>query len=74
MIYESKLFASSCLYFTTLISKEANLKSAYYHLEKVKATEIKTIPMGQGNKISRIVAWTFLNKNQQTEWINTRWI
>ncbi len=32
-----------------------------------KAKTIKTIPMGQGNKISRIVAWTFLSKKEQRE-------
>jgi 23S rRNA A1618 N6-methylase RlmF len=24
--------------------------------------------MGQGNKTSRVVAWTFLTNEQQTEW------
>jgi 23S rRNA (adenine1618-N6)-methyltransferase len=37
------------------------------------AVEIKTIQMGQGTKISRIVAWTFLNKAQQTKWKETKW-
>ena len=59
MIKESKQFAESCLWFSTLISKESNLKQVYYELKKVEATEVKTIEMGQGNKISRIVAWTF---------------
>jgi 23S rRNA (adenine1618-N6)-methyltransferase len=29
--------------------------------------------MGQGNKTSRIVAWTFLTKEQQKIWKNTKW-
>ncbi len=65
MIYQSKEFATSCFWFTTLISKESNLKGAYKTLKQVKATEVKTIPMGQGNKISRILAWTFLSREQQ---------
>ncbi len=73
MIRESKKFASSCFWFSTLISKQSNLKSAYKALEKVEAVEVKTIPMGQGNKTSRIVAWTFLDKEQQNKWRNTRW-
>ena len=73
MIRESKKFASSCFWFSTLVSKQSNLKSAYKALEKAKAVEVKTIPMGQGNKTSRIVAWTFLNKEQQNKWRNTRW-
>lgn len=62
MIYESRQFAQSCFLFSTLVSKEANLKSIYKVLEKVKPVAVKTIPMGQGNKISRIVAWTFIDK------------
>jgi 23S rRNA (adenine1618-N6)-methyltransferase len=29
--------------------------------------------MGQGNKTSRIIAWTFLSPDQQRQWVNTRW-
>jgi len=39
----------------------------------LREKEVKTIPMGQGNKTSRIVAWTFLSKEQQKEWRNKRW-
>jgi len=59
MILESCEFADACGWFTTLVSKESNLKSFYRLLEKVKASDVKTIPMGQGNKKSRIVAWRF---------------
>jgi len=59
MIRQSKQFAASCDWFSTLISKQANLKSIYQTLKKVEAVEVETTPMGQGNKISRIVAWTF---------------
>jgi 23S rRNA (adenine1618-N6)-methyltransferase len=29
--------------------------------------------MSQGQKISRVVAWTFLNEEQQAEWQAERW-
>ena len=29
--------------------------------------------MGTGNKVSRIVVWTFLSKKQQNEWREKRW-
>lgn len=73
LIRESKKFASSCFWFTSLISKQSNVKSAYTSLERLNAIEIKTIPMGQGNKISRVLAWTFLTKEQQKIWKNNRW-
>lgn len=73
MIKESKRFAKSCFWFSTLVSKETTLKSIYKSLKKVEVAEVKTIEMGQGNKVSRIVAWTFLNPNQQEKWMNKNW-
>lgn len=73
MIKESVAFSANCFWFSSLVSKSENLKSIYYELEKVNAIEVKTIEMKQGNKISRIVAWTFLNKTQQSEWMGKRW-
>lgn len=73
MILQSMQFSDSCFWFTTLISKESNLKSAYKTLEKAKVIEKKTISMGQGSKTSRIIAWTFLSPNQQKTWANNRW-
>ena len=73
MIRQSKKFATSCFWFSTLISKQSNLKNVYGILKQVKAVKVETIPMGQGNKTSRIVAWTFLSKEEQTKWKNTRW-
>ena len=73
MIHQSKQFAKSCFWFSTLISKQSNLKGVYEMLKKSKAQDVKTIEMGQGNKISRIVAWTFLSKQEQTLWKKERW-
>ncbi len=73
MIRESKKFSASCYWFSSLISKESNLNSAYRTLEKVEVAEVKTIPMGQGNKKSRIVAWTFFSPEQQKMWAEKRW-
>jgi 23S rRNA (adenine1618-N6)-methyltransferase len=73
MIFQSRQFATSCFWFTSLISKQSNLKNAYEALKKLEAVDIKTIPMNHGNKISRIVAWTFLNTEQQQKWMDTRW-
>ncbi len=59
MIRESKGYADQCIWFTSLISKKENLKPCYDALRKVGAITVKTIPMSQGNKITRILAWTF---------------
>ncbi len=49
----------NCKWFTSLVSKEANLPFIYRDLEKVQASEVRTINLGQGQKQSRIVAWKF---------------
>ena len=73
MIKESRKFAHNCFWFTTLVSKQSNLKSIYKALEKTQATDFKTIAMGTGNKSTRIVAWTYLTAEEQKEWKDTRW-
>ena len=60
MITESKQFAAQCLWFTTLVSKASTLPAVYRALDKVNARSVKTIAMAQGQKQSRIVAWTFI--------------
>lgn len=73
MVRESKKFSESCFWFSTLVSKEVNLKGAREALNAVRALDIKVIPMGQGNKSSRIIAWTFLTPEQQKAWKESRW-
>ena len=67
-LYESSLFKKQCFWYTTLVSNKDNLKSMYASLRKLEATEIKTIPMHQGNKITRVVAWTFLTEKEKKDW------
>ena len=73
MIRESEKFSKNCCWFSTLVSKQSNLKGIYKLLEKFEAKQIRKIPMGTGNKSSRIVAWTFLSREEQKEWRETRW-
>jgi len=74
MIIQSKKYANSCYWFTTLVSKESNLKNIYRELENVNTFEVVTLPMGQGNKTSRVIAWTFLDAQEQIAWKKARWI
>ncbi|MEO8934956.1 MAG: 23S rRNA (adenine(1618)-N(6))-methyltransferase RlmF [Xanthomarina sp.] len=73
MIRESKTFSKNVLWFSTLVSKQGHLKGIHQLLEEIDAKQIKIIPMGTGNKLSRIVAWTFLAKEEQKEWREMRW-
>jgi 23S rRNA (adenine1618-N6)-methyltransferase len=67
MIYESAKYPMQCLWFTTLVSKQSNLNTIYKTLNNVAAIH-KTIEMAQGQKTSRIVAWTFMTEAQQKAW------
>ncbi|UMB59518.1 23S rRNA (adenine(1618)-N(6))-methyltransferase RlmF [Lutibacter sp. A80] len=67
--YESAQFKTNCFWYTTLVSKKQNAESLVPSLKKMGATKIKTIPMHQGNKVTRIVAWTFLTEEEQKAWI-----
>ncbi len=73
MIRESRNFGQNCYWFSTLVSKQSNLKGIYSALERSDALQIKTIPMGTGNKSTRIVAWSFLSQEQQKVWREERW-
>lgn len=68
MIYESMKYPAQVLWFTTLVSKKENLTRIYKTLKKVGAVTVKTIDMAQGQKTSRMVAWTFLTERQQLSW------
>lgn len=59
MINQSVEYKDNCEWFTTIVSDKDSLKSLNKSLEKVNPTQVKTIAMGQGNKTSRILAWTF---------------
>lgn len=73
MIKESKKFASNCLWFSSLVSKQSNLKGIYKALDEHQVSQFKTIPIGTANKSSRIVAWTYLSTAEQKKWRETRW-
>jgi 23S rRNA (adenine1618-N6)-methyltransferase len=67
-LYESSLLKTNCFWFTSLVSNKEHVKSMQKSLKKLGATKIKVINMSQGNKISRVVAWTFLTDSEQKEW------
>lgn len=59
MIEESAAFAGQIRWFTILISRSSSLPAVENALTKAGAVERRTVPMAQGQKRSRIVAWTF---------------
>ena len=68
-LYESSLFKTQCFWYTSLVSNKDNVKSMKKSLIKLGATTFKVIEMSQGNKKSRVVAWTFLTEKEKQDWI-----
>ena len=73
MIHQSTKYPTACFWYTTLLSKKSNLNYIHRILKSTQALDVQTIPMQQGNKTSRMIAWTFLGKKQQKRWIDSRW-
>lgn len=69
MITQSADIPTKCRWFSALVSKKITLPDVYDTLEKVKAFDVRTFDMSQGQKISRVVAWTFLDREAQKEWV-----
>jgi 23S rRNA (adenine1618-N6)-methyltransferase len=68
MIKQSSEIPHRCLWFSSLVSQKSNLYGIYKSLKKVKAAQVQTIEMGQGQKQSRIVAWSYHSPDQATSW------
>ena len=73
MIDESAALAGQVFWFTSLVSKAANLPALQQQLAALPTTNVRVIPMAQGQKHSRLLAWTFLDKKQRRAWRKARW-
>ncbi|MFQ2227650.1 23S rRNA (adenine(1618)-N(6))-methyltransferase RlmF [Aeromonas hydrophila] len=68
MITQSKAFASQCLWFSSLVSKKENLPAAKQGLSRIGARQVRVLEMAQGNKVSRVLAWSFLDEAASRQW------
>jgi 23S rRNA (adenine1618-N6)-methyltransferase len=73
LIEESAEMPERCLWFTTLVSKASNLPGARAALKRAGVAASRTFEMAQGQKQSRIVAWTFLGEPARNEWRRAHW-
>ncbi|MFC4653459.1 23S rRNA (adenine(1618)-N(6))-methyltransferase RlmF [Rheinheimera marina] len=71
MIRESKDFASQVLWFSSLVSKVDNLPALVSQLQQAGA-DVKQIDMQQGQKSSRLLAWSWQNAKQRQLWCQYR--
>jgi 23S rRNA (adenine1618-N6)-methyltransferase len=68
MINESQLFKQQVCWFSTLVSQQKHLAPLQKLLRNVGAVQIEVIDMRQGQKVSRILAWSFIAPAQQQHW------
>ncbi len=73
MIAESKLFQKQIMWFTILISNKNHLKALNLALEHAGVKNSKTLSMSQGQKVSRVLAWTYLTPSEIQAWSKQRW-
>ncbi|MGL1893899.1 MAG: 23S rRNA (adenine(1618)-N(6))-methyltransferase RlmF [Spirochaetaceae bacterium] len=59
LIKESAKFKDQVTWFTSLVSKNENVRPLRHYIRKQGATRVKIKEMSQGSKISRLIAWTF---------------
>ncbi|MGY4106007.1 23S rRNA (adenine(1618)-N(6))-methyltransferase RlmF [Aeromonas encheleia] len=68
MVDQSMEFATQCLWFSSLVSKKENLPAAKKALAQAGARQVRVLDMAQGNKVSRILAWSFLEPEAHGHW------
>lgn len=59
MIEQSQTYQRQVVWFTCLVSNKDNLKKIQRQLQGLALTDVKTVNMAQGQKISRFIAWRF---------------
>ncbi len=59
MVRESISYKEQVEWFTSLVSNKDNIRPIKKVIEEVGAKKVKVIEMSQGQKISRVIAWSF---------------
>lgn len=73
MASESAQVAEQVLWFSSLVSKGGNVELLQGWLARAGASEVRILGMSQGQKQSRLVAWTFKDAAQREAWRQNRW-
>ena len=72
MINESQDFSQQVMWFTSLVSKSENVRPLQKLLNQMGAKQVKVVSMSQGQKVSRLIAWSFLTDEQRVQWNKQR--
>lgn len=69
MITESVEFSQQVYCFTSLVSKKENVAPLKKLLSRSGATRVEVLATRQGQKASRLLAWSFLSDPQRQAWL-----
>lgn len=73
MIQESVSGHGNVLWFTTLVSKSDNMPVLEALLKEAGVRDTRVLEMSQGQKKSRILAWSYFDAAQRRDWAIRRW-
>lgn len=73
MIEDSTKFSAGVAWFTTLVAQEVHVAKLERKAKAAGAVTVRTIAMSQGQKRSRILAWTFFDQDELRDWREHRW-
>jgi len=70
MVSESLSVKNQVCWFTCLLSKNDNVGPIKKYLQQQNVEQIRIVDMSQGHKISRFIAWSYLDIEQQKTFFN----
>lgn len=73
LIEESARIRRRCLWFSSLVSRAEHLRPLEAALAAQHPCATRVIEMRQGQKQSRLLAWTFLSRAERRQWRERRW-
>jgi 23S rRNA (adenine1618-N6)-methyltransferase len=68
MIEESAEYRTRVRWFSSLVAKSEHRAALHRRLHQAGAQDVREVPMAQGSKQSRFIAWTFLDTAQHEAW------
>ena len=72
MVRGRQQFSAPVVWFRTLVSKQENLKPVGGLLRDAGVEDLRVIEMGQGQKQSRLLAWSYLTPEKRAKRLRHR--
>ena len=72
MIAESARFQDSCLWFSSLVSRQKLLPVLEGALKRLRVKDTTVIATGRGQKTATLLFWTFKTRAEQRAWARDR--